>query len=189
MTRAPATAVRGAIYGCFFALTLCACSPHYQRTPVVGAGTGTHEVDISKRVEDACSALMRDAREVDRAEQTLLVVSFADLNALEHSSPLGRLLGQQCGSKIVDKGYQVTEILLAESLYIDPAQGELLLSRDLEQIAANHDADTVVVGTYTVARQQVYVTAKVVRSRDARILAAINFELPVNNEVQSLLGR
>jgi TolB-like protein len=132
---------------------------------------------------------MGSAKEVNRDDNTLLVASFADLNALEQSSPLGRLLGQQCSSEIVAKGYQVTELLLAESIYIDPQQGELLLSRDLEQIAAQHDADVVVVGTYTASAETVYVTAKVVRSNDARVLAANNFEIPVNREVISLLGR
>ncbi|MEY2909692.1 MAG: hypothetical protein RLZZ602_2215 [Pseudomonadota bacterium] len=168
---------------------ITACSPHYQRTPIEQQGRSVNDAPIRSLVEAACGKLMGSAKEVNRDDNTLLVASFADLNALEQSSPLGRLLGQQCSSEIVAKGYQVTELLLAESIYIDPQQGELLLSRDLEQIAAQHDADVVVVGTYTASAETVYVTAKVVRSNDARVLAANNFEIPVNREVISLLGR
>lgn len=180
--------MRRLLLGISALVTVTACSPHYQRTEV-GYSWDKEAVDIREIVEDACDDLMGDAREIDKEFDKFLVVSFANLDEVETSSPLGRLMGQQCGSEIVDKGYQVTELLLAETVYIDPAEGEFLLSRDLEQLAAKHDATMVVVGTYTTGIKTIYVTAKVVRSADARIMGARNFELPMTSEVRALLGR
>lgn len=146
-------------------------------------------VDIRHEVEQACSKLIRRAKHTSKREDTLLVASFADLGALDRSSKLGRLMGQDCGTEAVKDGYKVTETLLAESLFIDPNEGELMLSRDLSLLAQSHDATAVLVGTYTVGRNTVYANARLIRSQDARVLSAVSFELPLTREVTQLVAR
>lgn len=167
-------------------LLVTGCSPHYSvRDP--GYPWDKTEKPFAGRVVDACEDLVDDAEDLDRRNDTLLVASFAKLGALNESSPLGRLLAQQCANAIVEEGYQVSEALLADSLLIDPDQGEFLLSRDLNAVAQRNDAERVVVGTYTVGQERVYVTVKVVRASDARVLSAKSFELAIGDEVRALL--
>lgn len=146
-------------------------------------------VDIRHEVEQACSKLIRRAKHTNKREDTLLVASFADLGALDRSSKLGRLMGQDCSTEAVKDGYKVTETLLAESLFIDPNEGELMLSRDLSLLAQSHDATAVLVGTYTVGRTTVYANARLIRSQDALVLSAVSFELPLTREVTQLVAR
>ena len=146
-------------------------------------------VDIRHEVEQACAKLIRRAKHTNKREDTLLVASFTDLGALDRSSKLGRLMGQDCSTEAVKDGYKVTETLLADSLFFDPTEGELMLSRDLSLLAQSHDATAVLVGTYTVGRNTVYANARLIRSQDALVLSAVSFELPLTREVTQLVAR
>lgn len=165
---------------------LLGCSPHYERREP-GYSWEQPTAPIRPAVEAACQRLMQQADSPALRQSTLLVASFANLDRLSESSALGRLLGQQCAARVVNAGYQVAELLLAESVYVDPSQGELLLSRDLDQIAERFAADHVIVGTYSVGQKAVHLTAKLIRASDARVLSATSFELPMGQEVRALI--
>ena len=98
-------------------------------------------------------------------------------------------MGQDCSTEFVNDGYQVTEPLFADALYIDPSQGELMLSRNLEVLAQDHEATAVVVGTYTVGRNTMYANARLIRSNDALVLSAVSFEIPLTPEVGQLIAQ
>ena len=143
-------------------------------------------VDIRAELDKACGKLLRSAGQARKRGDTFLVVSFANLDDLSRSSRLGRLMGQDCGTQAVAQGYQVTEVLLSDTLLIDPEQGELMLSRDLQHLAGDHQASMVLLGTYTLGQSTVYANARIVRSRDALVMSAVSFELPLTREVAQL---
>lgn len=67
-------------------------------------------------------------------------------------------------------------------------QGELLLTRDFQEIArSEHSAAWVVVGTYTVARHSTWVQLRALRLSDGIILSTADFELPHDADVRALL--
>jgi hypothetical protein len=170
---------------------LTACSNYYGGNAASRAIYSTEQdsVDLRAEVETACAQLIRAAKHTNKRDDTLLIVSFADLSALNHSSRLGRLMGQDCSTEFVSHGYHVTEPLFADALYIDPAHGELMLSRNLEVLVQDHEATTVVVGTYTLGRDTVYANARMIRSRDALVLSAVSFEIPLTREVSQLIAQ
>ena len=172
-------------------ISLAACSNYYGGNAASQAIYSTQQksIDLRAEVETACAQLIRRAKHTNKRKDTFLVVSFADLSALSQSSQLGRLMGQDCSTEFVNGGYQVTEPLFADALYIDPSQGELMLSRNLEVLAQDHEATAVVVGTYTVGRNTVYANARLIRSNDALVLSAVSFEIPLTPEVGQLIAQ
>ena len=168
--------------------TLTACGGYYGGKAASSGiyATDDNTVDIRAEVDRACGQLLRSADQARKHSDTFLVVSFANLDDLSRSSRLGRLMGQDCGTRAVEKGFRVTEVLLSETLLIDPAQGELMLSRDLQHLAGDHQASMILLGTYTVGQDTVYANARIVRSRDALVLSAVSFELPLTREVSQL---
>mgnify|MGYP001595331673 FL=1 len=172
-------------------ISLAACSNYYGGNAASQAIYSTQQksIDLRAEVETACAQLIRRAKHTNKRKDTFLVVSFADLSALSQSSQLGRLMGQDCSTEFVNDGYQVTEPLFADALYIDPSQGELMLSRNLEVLAQDHEATAVVVGTYTVGRNTVYANARLIRSNDALVLSAVSFEIPLTPEVGQLIAQ
>ncbi len=117
----------------------------------------------------------------------MLAASFASIDNLSLSSSFGRIASQQLVSAFAAEGYQFVELLLRNSVYVDHRQGEFLLSRALTDISAEHNADVVLVGTYAIAERNIYVTARLIRTRDSIILASHDYAVPYTPDMRSLL--
>lgn len=118
-----------------------------------------------------------------------IATSFADIDNLSQSSTFGRILGEQFSSAMTRAGLPMVEVKMRGSLFLKEGTGELMLSRQLHSVLQAHDAQAVVVGTYAVGGTNVYVTVRLVRTADNRILAAEDFTLPINRDIRSLLPR
>ncbi len=110
-------------------------------------------------------------------DKPLLVASFVELDNLEKTSTFGRLMAEQIASRLTQKGFSVIELKLREQLYIHATSGEFALSRELQNISREQNAQALLVGTYSVIQDHVYVTAKIVRS-DGHVYAAHDFAIP-----------
>lgn len=113
-------------------------------------------------------------------QDALVVASFVDVSDLTKSSPFGRIMAEQVGSRFSQKGYKVIEMKLRQnSIFVDDEnKGEFLLSRNLKEISRNHNASAVIVGTYAEGHQKVYVSARIVNPVTSVILSACDYELP-----------
>jgi TolB-like protein len=56
-------------------------------------------------------------------------------------------------------------------IYIKRQSGEFLLSRELQNISAEHDAQAVIVGTCAQGRKSLFVTAKVIDAATSNVIA------------------
>ncbi len=91
---------------------------------------------------------------------TILVASFVNINNLQESSTLGRMLAEHVASRLSQRGYKVIDMRLrTDSVFMQEGKGEFLLSRDLRQVSKNHNASAVVVGTYGEALYGIYISA------------------------------
>jgi len=84
-------------------------------------------------------------------------------------------------------GFDVKEIKLRGEVFVKEGAGELLLSREIKDIARNHNASLVLVGTYSPAANFTYVSMKLVRTEDSRIIRGHDYALPNDRDVQRLL--
>jgi TolB-like protein len=127
--------------------------------------------------------LVFDLRRKQRESQLtgpLLIASFVNVDNLEESSTAGRLLSEHIASRLAQHGYQVIEMKLNQkSIFVKKEMGEFLLSRDIKEISKTNNAVAVIVGTYGIADNRIYVTARVVRTLDSVILAASDAGFPV----------
>lgn len=115
----------------------------------------------------------------EEPEGPILLASFVNLDNLEESSSLGRIIPQQIGSALSDCGFKLLDVRLrADSMRIEPSQGEFALSRELKVIAREQKAYGVLVGTYSKLYGQIYVNAKILKSSDKITLAATDYLLP-----------
>jgi len=121
------------------------------------------------------------------ADSRLLVTTIADINDLANSSPLGRLLGEQLGSRLAQLGYTVLEVKLNKDAVMMSGSGEFALSRAVQEYAQKQGATAVVAGTYAIGKDMVYVTLKLLDWRDSRVISAYAYTLPLGSNVQALL--
>jgi TolB-like protein len=136
---------------------------------------------------DAARYLIRMAGDDLQANSRMIAASFADVNHLTSSSTFGRMASQQLVSSFVIQGYSFVEMLLRDSVYIDSNEGEFLLSREVADLSTEHNAPVVLVGTYAVADDNIFVTARLIRTADNVIVASYDYAVPYTRDMRTLL--
>jgi TolB-like protein len=117
----------------------------------------------------------------------LLVASFVNVDNLNESSTFGRMISEQISSRFKQLGYTSIELKLRTTIFIKEGSGEFLLSRELSDISTKHNANAVVVGTYAIASDRVYLTVRVVNVADSTILASYDYNVPMTRDVFKML--
>ena len=116
----------------------------------------------------------------------VIVSSLVNIDDLL-SSRLGRMISEQYITRLVERGYNVTELKLRERIFIRDKEGELLLSREIPEIAKKHSSQAVLVGTYSSSIHTVYITVKLVSVSDNQVISSYDYTLPYDSEIRSLL--
>jgi TolB-like protein len=119
---------------------------------------------------------------------TLLVATLADINALERSSALGRVISEHISSRLAQRGVSVVEMKLRNSVFVRNNQGEFLLTREIQELARSHNASAIVVGTYTNGNTFVFVSLKLIDPANGIILNAHDYALPMDRQVRRLVS-
>lgn len=145
------------------------------------------DADIIASSHTAVVALVKQAEK--ELDGPLIVASLANIDNLDGSSSFGRIVAQQFASGFSKAGYNVIELLLRNNVYIKQGNGEFLLSRKIKNLSAQHNVQAVVVGTYAVGAERVYVTAKLVGAADSVVMASYDFALPLGPDTKNLLRK
>jgi TolB-like protein len=120
------------------------------------------------------------------ADAPVLVASLANVNDVRNSSALGRIIAEQVSSRLAQLGYAVSEVKLRSSMAINE-NGEFMLSRDVRALGAAQNAQAVVAGTYAAGTKEVYVSLRLIRLSDSRVLGGVDYALPAGPNTQSLV--
>ena len=118
----------------------------------------------------------------------LLAASFVNVNSMENSSALGRIIGEQVAARFAQQGYTVIELKLRENVFVKQNAGEFVLSRDVKALSQKHNAAAVIAGTYAIGRRNVFVNTRLIRAVDGMILAAYDYRLPLGPDTKALVA-
>jgi len=131
--------------------------------------------------------LQRSTAQLDR-NRDILVASFVNADNLNESSTFGRAVADNYITYFVSQGYKLSEIKLRDNLLVKQDAGEFMLSRNLKNILLNHNVHAVIVGTYSIGSDNVYVTAKIVNPVDGIIISAVDYKIKMTPDVRKMLG-
>jgi hypothetical protein len=171
LTAATAVALLGA----------CGTPSNVRTDPTYDEAAASKFVALNK---DAISKLVAD---FPSGDAPVLVSTVVNVNDMRRTAPLGRTLSEQYASQMATSGFNVKEMKLRGDVFIREETGELLLSREIKDIARSHNANMVLVGTYSAAANFTYVSLKFVRTEDSRIIRAYDYALPNDKDVTKLL--
>lgn len=121
------------------------------------------------------------------ADKPLIMATVVNIDALDQSSTLGRLVSEQVSTRLAQGGLRMLEMKLRTSVYMKRQQGEMMLTREVGEVAHNHNAQAVVVGSYAETSDAVFVNIKVVHPQTNQVLAANDFVLAKDGVVRSML--
>ena len=149
------------------------------------------ETDVVKLAYTAADTLAENAmpplspRDPD---MPILTTTFVDNNDLKKTNQFGRAVQEHMTSRFVQLGYQVREIKLADSLDINPRQGETILSRDLRRLSPNVKAQAILVGTFSRAGHTLYVSTRLIDPADGSIMASTDYRLRIDATLESMIA-
>jgi TolB-like protein len=152
--------------------------------------TGVHEVqdaNITAASYAAADNLIEHSQVPLDKGRNIVVATFVNINDLQDSSAMGRLIAAQIASRLTQQGYQVVEVTLRNNILIRQLGGEFVLSRAVQDVSSSHEAQAVVAGVYAVAREEVFVKASVIRPTDSAVLSAYDYQLPIGKNTRALL--
>ena len=135
----------------------------------------------------AAAALLAQVQDLSPS-LPMIVATIVDINALDRSSTMGRLISEQISGMFSQAGYRMIEMKIRDNVYLVRNEGEFLLTREIEKIATQHRAQAVIVGTYAVGDQTVFVNVKIVQPGTNFIIAAHDYALPKNGNVRAMLA-
>ncbi|QLA15417.1 FlgO family outer membrane protein [Desulfolutivibrio sulfoxidireducens] len=136
----------------------------------------------------ACDLLLQRATATIDRQRDVLVASFVNTDRLDESSTFGRCIADNYITYLVLQGYKVSEIKLRENVLVKQDAGEFMLSREVKNILTTHKVHAVLVGTYSVGAENVYVTAKVINPADSVIISAVDYKIKMTRDVRKMLG-
>ncbi|WP_313169753.1 FlgO family outer membrane protein [Massilia oculi] len=120
-------------------------------------------------------------------DQPLIMATLVNIDALEHSSMLGRVVSEQIATRLAQGGLPVLEMKLRNSVYLKRNQGELMLTRELGEVAGTHNAQAVVVGSYAETRDTIFINVKVIQPTTNLVLAGHDYVLAKQGTIRSML--
>ncbi len=117
-----------------------------------------------------------------------IVATLVNIDKLDQSSTLGRLISEQVSSRLVQLGYGAVELKIRNSVFMKQNEGEFMLTREIQDVANAHNAQAVIIGTYAESADFVYVSLKVVNPANSYILAAYDYALPIDRQIRRMTG-
>lgn len=115
------------------------------------------------------------------------VTTFVNIDDLYTTSTFGRMYAEQLMSELSMKGFDVIELRHSDALQFLADGGEFALSRDLAAIRRERDLAGVVVGTYIVSPDRVYVNARLLDPATSVVLSAASVEMSKTKEMARML--
>jgi len=135
----------------------------------------------------AADALVLQLRGKLADDKPLIMATIVNIDALEQTSMLGRLVSEQLSTRLAQGGMKMLEMKLRNSVYLKRNQGELMLTREIGDVAHTHNAQAVVVGSYAETREAVFVNIKVIQPTTNLVLAGHDYVLAKELTVRSML--
>lgn len=171
------------------ALAVVGCGPEFTGSPEFSSTQSTlRDADIVANSYQAAQRLMATAHQTVDRENPVLVASLVNVSNVSQSSSFGRIVSEQISSQLTQMGYETRELKFRSSFLISSGTGELVLSRKLKAISQEQKAQAVVTGVYAVAKKSVFVTLRLLRATDGRVISAYDYVLPLGPDTLALLA-
>lgn len=135
----------------------------------------------------AATALLAQVQHKLDADRPILMATLVNIDALDRSSTLGRLTSEHVSARFALAGYRMVEMKFRNNVYMARDQGEMMLTREIRDIATSHNAQAVIVGTYAESSEFVFLNVKVIQPQTNLVLAVHDYVLPLDNVTKPML--
>ena len=145
---------------------------------------------ITKETYKAAEALVAqaEAARMISKDTPIIVGSFSDINNVEETSALGLVVSEQFVTRLVQLGFNVSEVKLRDQMNLKQ-DGEFVLSRDTNDITKTYNVAAIVSGTFAKAQDGVLFNSRMIAAQDGKLIAAQDFILKNEDDVMALINK
>ena len=179
----PLLAVAAAIS---FSLAGCANSP-FAKSSSAAPPQEAQPANLIGENYAAADALLAKAKAQLDPSKPIIMSTLVNIDDLERSSTLGRWVSENVSSRFTQSAYRMIELKFQNAVYMKRNEGELMLTRQIRDIATSHNAQAVIVGTYSKASTAIFVNLKIVRPESNIVIAAHDYALAIDRNVSSMI--
>jgi TolB-like protein len=169
---------------------------------VIGGVTiaATTDADYTQTAYNAISHMLATARPSQGNEDMAAHATFdstrpvmysttVNLNDYDKTTNFGRLMAEALATALTQhwENEVINMNLRQGSVPIIPRQGEFMLSRDMNELATGFNVGAVLLSTYTIAIDKVYVNVELVNVHHNSQVAAVMFDIPLGPRTAALL--
>jgi hypothetical protein len=154
-----------------------------------------YDADYVRTCYNAISNMLATARpdmgQNDAFDSALpvLYATTVDLNDFDSTTNFGRLVSESLATALTQhwRNKVIKMTLRQGQVPIVPRQGEFLLSREAQEVASDYNAGAVLVSTYSVALDKVYINIELVNVNHNAVVASTMFWVPLGPRTHALL--
>ncbi|ABB39009.2 hypothetical protein Dde_2212 [Oleidesulfovibrio alaskensis G20] len=144
--------------------------------------------ELKLKIRELADQLLEGKAEKALRGVAALPASFVNQDNFEQSSSFGRYIAEQLFYEFNQRGFPVREYRLQQGIATRRAEGEFILSRGNQVIAASPAANIYLTGTYYRDRYSVFVNARLIRASDGLVLRTGQLVFPVTGVTRRMLA-
>ncbi|MDD2307966.1 MAG: FlgO family outer membrane protein [Desulfuromonadaceae bacterium] len=133
--------------------------------------------DFNDKMKNLADQLDKNAA-ADNLSNTYVVTSFTNLDKIDDTTALGRLISENLIYGLQMHKWRIIELRLSKGVDVNAA-GEFFLSRDISKLRDEYKISGVVTGTYSVAEGNLTINARVIDVNTGLVISSGQTYLPV----------
>ena len=176
-----------------YLLVLCAvfmlsgCEHSLKKEPLYpNHSIGESDPFIAQNYKAADSLINQLAQRISKS-QPVIIATVVNIDSLHKSSTFGRIVSEQVSGRFTQSGYSMIEMKFRGDVYMEQTQGELILTREIKNLATSQNAQAVIVGTYAQSKNNVFVNLKVVNPNNNVVMAVCDYSFGLNPNISTML--
>jgi len=124
------------------------------------------------------------------SSKPVLYSTTVDLNNYTNTTNFGRLQSELLATALVQHWQNdvIKMTIRSTDIPIIPQKGEFILSRDVRDLAQSINTSAVLVSTYSVSIDKVYINAQLINSDTNSIVGAVSYSLPMGPRTRTMLN-
>lgn len=134
----------------------------------------------------AANALIAQLGNKLNPAQSMIIATVVNIDDLNSSSTFGRLVSEQVSARFSQANFSMIEMKFRDFVYMKQDQGELLLTREIKDVAKSHNAQAVIVGTYALSGESIFVNLKVIQPSTNVVLAVHDYTFPMDANLRNM---
>ena len=143
---------------------------------------------MQERVQDLVRQLLKNPVDDVRDNYVVMVGTFVNMSQLYATSSLGRFVSEQMITELQKEGVEVVEVRKTPSIMMSSNDGVFGLSTDMDELSLVHNAQAIVLGTYTAVGGEIFINARLLRNSDNMVLSTGSLSYPMDKMAQALLA-